>query len=147
MAMGAVGVMTFIGLWILGAPLPFVFATLAGLLEFIPNIGPVIASGLPTLLSVGHEGRFLSGPSLAMAVLGWFLVVQMLESYLLTPLIQRRAVELPPALLIVTQLAAAVLLGPVGVAIAAPLVASGMAVSRELFVVGEPGKEDPQDRA
>ena len=145
-AMAAVGVLITLGLWILGAPLPMVSGLLAALLEFVPNVGPALAAGVPTLLSVSAEGRFLDGPSLAVAVLSWFLIVQMLESYLLTPLIQRRAVELPPALLIVTQISAAVILGPLGVAVAAPLVAAAMAASRELFVVGDPEHEDPRDR-
>lgn len=145
-AMAVVGLTIGLGLWALGAPLPFLGGALAAVLEFVPNVGPVIAAGVPTLLALAAEGRFLSGPSLALAVLILFLIVQMLESYLLTPLIQRRAVELPPALLIVTQLSAALLLGPVGVAIAAPLVAAAMAVTRELFVVGDPAQEDPEDR-
>lgn len=146
-AMAIVGVLIGLGLWALGAPLPLLGGAAAALLEFVPNVGPVVAAGVPTLLALAAEGRFLSGPSLAMAVLLLFLLVQMLESYLLTPLIQRRVVELPPALLIVTQLAAGVLLGPIGVAIAAPLVASAMAVTRELFVVGDPDREHPNDRA
>jgi predicted PurR-regulated permease PerM len=145
-AMAAVGVLITLGLWVLGAPLPLVSGLLAALLEFVPNVGPALAAGIPTLLSISAEGRFVDGPSLAGAVLGWFLIVQMLESYLLTPLIQRKAVELPPALLIVTQISAAVILGPLGVAVAAPLVAAAMAASRELFVVGDPEHEDPKDR-
>jgi len=145
-AMAAVGVLIFLGLWILGAPLPLISGLLAALLEFVPNVGPALAAGVPTLMSVSAEGRFLDGPSLALAVLAWFLIVQTMESYLLTPLIQRKAVELPPALLIVTQISAAVLLGPLGVAVAAPLVAAAMAASRELFVVGDPEHEDPKDR-
>ena len=146
-AMTAVGLLTGVGLWVLGAPLPVVGGTLAALLEFVPNVGPAVAAALPTLLSLGAEGRYVSGPPLAGAVLVWFLIVQSVESYLLTPLIQRRAVELPPALLIFTQLAAALLFGAIGVAIAAPLVAAAMAASRELLVVGDPDREHPKDRA
>jgi predicted PurR-regulated permease PerM len=146
-AMALVGLLIGLGLWVLGAPLPLVSGVLASMLEFVPNVGPTIAAGVPTLLSVSAEGRFLDGPSLAVAVASWFLIVQMLESYLMTPLIQRKAVELPPALLIVSQLAAAVLLGPLGVLIAAPLVAAAMAASRELLVEGDPEREHPKDRS
>ena len=121
-------------------PLAILPALLSLLLAFF-------SAFLPALLSLGAEGRFFSGPSLAVSVLVLFLVVQTLESYLMTPLIQRRAVELPPALLIFTQLAAGLLLGPLGVVIAAPLVASAMAAARELIVVGDPAHEDPKDRA
>lgn len=146
-AMAIVGVLAGTGLWILGAPLPLVLGTLAAVAEFVPNVGPFLAATLPTILSATAEGRFLSGPSLAVAVLVLFIVIQSLESYLITPLIQRRAVELPPALLILTQISAAFTLGAIGVVIAAPLIASIMAAVRELYVVGDPAHEDPQDRA
>ena len=71
-AMACVGLLTGVGLWVLGAPLPLVGGVLAALLEFVPNVGPAIAAGLPTLLSLGAEGRFVSGPALAGAVLIWF---------------------------------------------------------------------------
>src|SRR5690606_13529823 len=110
-AMTLVGTVAGVGLWILGAPLPLVLGVLAGVAEFVPNVGPFVAAVLPTLLSVTAEGRFLDGPSLGVAVLVLFVAIQTAESYLITPMIQQRAVEIPPALLIVTQLAAAVLLG------------------------------------
>jgi predicted PurR-regulated permease PerM len=146
-AMALVGTVAGLGLWILGAPLPMVLGTLAGVAEFVPNVGPFVAAGLPTLLSATAEGRFLSGPSLAVAVLLMFIAIQTLESYVITPMIQQRAVEMPPALLITTQLAAAMLLGPIGVVIAAPLVASVMAALNELVVVGDPANEHPKDRS
>lgn len=146
-AMGIVGLLSGVGLWILGAPLPLVLGSLAAIAEFVPNVGPFLAATLPTILSATAQGRFLSGPSLAVAVLVLFILIQSLESYVITPLIQRRAVELPPALLIVTQISAAFILGAVGVIIAAPLIASIMAAVRELYVVGDPAHEDPQDRA
>ncbi len=146
-AMTLVGTVAGVGLWILGAPLPLVLGVLAGVAEFVPNVGPFVAAVLPTLLSVTAEGRFLDGPSLGVAVLVLFVAIQTAESYLITPMIQQRAVEIPPALLIVTQLAAAVLLGPIGVVIAAPLVASVMAAIKELVVVGDPKREHPKDRA
>ena len=64
-AMAAVGTLTALGLWILGAPLPMVGGVLAAVLEFVPNVGPAVAASVPTLLSFGAECRFFNGPSLA----------------------------------------------------------------------------------
>jgi predicted PurR-regulated permease PerM len=67
-------------------------------------------------------------------VIGIFVVAQSLEGYVLTPIIQQRTVRLPPALTIAAQLVLGVLLGAIGVVIAAPATAAGMVIVRELYV-------------
>ena len=142
-AMALVGILSGVGLWILGVPLPLVCAVWTFLLVFIPNFGPVASGALPVLLALATpDGMFGGGVGLALAVVVLYLGVQAVESYVVTPMIQKKAVELPPALLITTQLILGVLMGLVGVAIAAPLTAALMVASRRLLVVGDPGNPD-----
>ena len=68
------------------------FALLAALLSFIPNVGPVL-SALPAILLA-----LVQGPRLALAVVGLYLAVQFVESYILEPIIDRKTIYLPPAL-------------------------------------------------
>ncbi|MGE6742619.1 AI-2E family transporter [Allorhizobium pseudoryzae] len=128
LSMTAVGVLTALGLWAIGLPLPFLLGLIAALLAFIPNIGPILAC-LPALS--------LALPS-GMAMVVWVLVVyvsvQTLESYLLTPLIQRHEVHLPPALILSVQILLAALFGILGLALATPLTALAIVLVREIYV-------------
>jgi predicted PurR-regulated permease PerM len=118
LAMAIVGVVTYAGLLILDVPLSFVLALLLGLFEFIPYIGPVLGAAPMLLVSAGQ------GLDMLLWVFGLYLVVQLLESYVLTPIIQSRAVSLPPAVVIVSQLVFGALFGVLGLALATPIVAA-----------------------
>ena len=145
-AMALVGTLSGLGLWLLGVPLAFVIAVLTFVLCFVPNFGPIASVVPPALLALTAEGRFIAGgPQLALAVVGLYILIQTLESYVITPIIQKKAVELPPALLIVAQLLLGTLLGIVGLVIAAPLTAAGMAISKRLWIEGDVDHEDPRD--
>ena len=145
-AMLLVGTLSGVGLWILGVPLPLTNAIITSLLTFIPNLGPILSVVPPVLLAFGvSDGWLLSGPSLAVAVLGLYFLIQLAESYVITPLFQKKAVELPPAILITAQLLAGTLIGILGVAVAAPAVAVGMILFRCLWVRGDVEKGDPLD--
>ena len=146
-SMTLIGTLNGLGLWALGIPLPFVLGVFTALLTFIPNFGPIFATLLPMLLAFSVPGRHWHGGQLVLAVIVLHTVVQLFESYLITPMIQKRAVEMPPALLIFAQLVMGSLIGIVGVAVAAPLVAAITAASKELVIVGDTEKEDPKDRA
>ena len=146
-SMTLIGTLNGLGLWALGIPLPFVLGVITALLTFIPNFGPIFATFLPMLLAFSVPGRYWHGGSLVLAVVVLHTIVQLFESYLITPLIQKRAVEMPPALLIFAQLVMGSLIGIVGVAVAAPLVAAITAASKELVIVGDTDKENPKDRA
>ncbi len=128
MAMAAVGVLTGLGLWLIGIPLAFILGLIAGLLAFIPNIGPVLAA-VPGILLAFPEGQ-----STVLMVLGVYVAVQALESYILTPLIQQEKVSMPPALIITAQLLLGVLFGILGLAMATPLAAVGMTLIGALYV-------------
>ncbi|MFN4142107.1 AI-2E family transporter [Aestuariivirga sp.] len=128
MAMAVVGVLTWLGLWLVGMPLAPVLGLLAALLTFIPNIGPIIAAVPAVLLA------FAQGPTTALLVVGVYLVVQTLESYAITPLLQQERVSLPPALTISVQLFMGVLFGILGLALATPLAALGLTLVQKTYV-------------
>lgn len=129
-SMAVVGVLTWAGLTGLGIPLALVLAVLAALLAFIPNIGPILAL-LPALLVAVAQS-----PGTAVAVFLVYVAIQALESYLITPFIQRRAVSMPPALALASQAIMAVLAGGVGVLLASPLMACVMVLVEDLYVEG-----------
>lgn len=135
MAMTVVGVLTWLGLWAIGVPLAPILGLIAALFAFIPNIGPVIAA-VPALLLAIPEGA-----TTALLVVGVYLAVQAFESYLITPLILQERVSLPPALVISVQLLLGVLFGILGLALATPLTALGILLTREIYVADYLAKE------
>lgn len=131
-----IGILTWIGLSILGVPLALTLGLIAGLLSFIPNFGPII-SALPALLLA-----FIASPITAVYVLGLYIGVQLIESNIVTPLIERETVELPPALTIVFQLALAVLVGGLGLVVATPLLAMIMVLVQMVYIQDVLGDKD-----
>lgn len=136
---GVVGISTGIAVWALGVPLPLSLGILAALLTFVPNIGPVL-----TMIPAGLLALTVS-PTIALVVLGIYVGVQFLESYLLTPIVQERAVHVPPSLLLFTQALFGVLFGLLGVVLAAPLLAVGIVLTRELYVEDRLESEAEED--
>ena len=131
-----IGILTWIGLSILGVPLALALGLIAGLLSFIPNFGPIL-SALPALLLA-----FIDSPITAVYVLGLYVGVQLVESNIVTPLIERETVELPPALTIVFQLALAVLVGGLGLVLATPLLAVIMVLVQMVYIQDLLGDKD-----
>ncbi|WP_294641758.1 AI-2E family transporter [uncultured Aureimonas sp.] len=127
-SMSVVGVLTGLGLWALGVPLAPLLAVLAALLTFIPNIGPVLAALPAVLLGLS------SGPGTALWVIGLYVAVQTIESYLITPQVQQESVSLPPALTISVQLLFGVLFGILGLGLATPLAAVALRLGRMFYV-------------
>lgn len=126
--MVVIGIVTAIGLKLIGVPMWLFLGLLAALFNFIPNFGPLI-SGVPAFLLALAES-----PTKALWVVALYIFAQSLEGYVLTPLVQRRAVELPPALLILFQVLAGLLLGALGVVLAAPLLAVIVVAVKMLYV-------------
>ena len=126
-SMTIVGMMTYAGLWWLDVPLALTFALLAFALAFIPNFGPIL-SVIPPALIV-----FADDPRRSVEVIVLYIVIQTIESYAITPLIQRKAVAMPPALTITAQVVLGVLVGGIGVAVATPLTAAVLTVASTLF--------------
>ncbi|MEM8503684.1 MAG: AI-2E family transporter [Cyanobacteria bacterium P01_D01_bin.1] len=108
-------VLSFSGLAIIGVPLPIGNAFLAGLLTFIPNIGPVLSVIPPAILGL------LDAPWKGVAVIGLYILIQQVESNLLTPMVMKRQVSLLPAIALTSQLVCGVLFGFLGLFLALPL--------------------------
>ena len=130
-----IGVLTWVGLSIIGVPLALTLGLIAGLLSFIPNFGPIL-SAVPAILLA-----FIDSPTSALYVLALFVGVQLIESNLVTPMIERQTVELPPVLTIVSQLALAVLFGAVGLILATPILAVVMVLVQTLYIQDVLGDE------
>jgi predicted PurR-regulated permease PerM len=146
--MTIVGVITWAGLALIGVPLALTLGLLAGLLNFVPYVGPIV-SAIPAVLLALLDGSRTAG-WVALLYLG----VQLLEGYLLTPLIDQRTVRTPPALLLTSQVIAGVTLGALGVVLAAPLLAVALVTVKLLYVedvlgddVEVPGEPPPAARA
>ncbi len=122
-----IGVVTWIGLSILGVPLALTLGLIAGLLSFIPNFGPII-SAIPAILLA-----FIDSPISALWVLGLYVGVQLVESNVVTPIIERETVELAPALTIVFQIALGTLIGGLGLVMATPLLAVLVVVVKMVY--------------
>jgi len=135
-SMTAIGLIVFVGLWLLGIPLAGTLGTIAALLTFIPNVGP-IASALPaTLIAFGIS------PIKGFLTVGVFCLAHFIEGNLVTPLADRGIVKLPPFLTLSLQLLLAPLAGVLGVALAAPILAATLGVVRVLI----PEKTVPSSR-
>jgi predicted PurR-regulated permease PerM len=123
-----IGVLTWIGLSIIGVPLALTLGLIAGLFSFVPNFGPIL-SAVPAILLA-----FIDSPTKALYVLILFVAVQLIESNLVTPLIERRTVELPPVLTIFAQLALTILVGAVGLILATPILAVVMVLVQTIYI-------------
>ena len=123
-----VGVATTAGLMMLDVPLALILGIIAGLLDFIPYLGPIMA-GIPAVLLA-----LSISPDLALYTALLFLGVQLVEGYVLQPMIEAKAVDLPPALVIVMQLVFGTLFGFAGVALATPLAAALAVLVKMLYI-------------
>lgn len=141
-----IGITTTVSLWLLGIPLALTLGIMAGILELIPYLGAWIAAVPAAMIALLH------GPHYVLLVGGLYLFLHILEGYVLLPLIQRRAVKLPPALTLVGQILLGRLLGMLGLFVAAPLTVVGVVLAKMLYVEdtlgdesvdvpGEPGNE------
>ena len=115
--MAAVFVVTWVGLAIIGIQSSFILGIQAGLLAFIPTVGALVAGLIVVLASLA------SGWIAAASAFALFLGVHALESYILTPIVQRQALDIPPATLFGFQILLGVVFGIWGISLALPLLA------------------------
>jgi predicted PurR-regulated permease PerM len=115
--MTAVFVVTWIGLEIIGIESSFILGIQAGLLAFIPTVGALVGGLIVVLASLA------SGWVAAASAFVLFLGIHVMESYLLTPMVQRQALEIPPATLFAFQILLGVVFGIWGITLALPLIA------------------------
>ncbi|MDQ4080124.1 MAG: AI-2E family transporter [Gemmatimonadota bacterium] len=143
-AMFTIGTITTIILLLLDVKAAFALGAIAGLLEFVPTIGPLL-SAIPAV-AMG----FLDSPDKALAVAIAYGAIQFLENHLLIPLLMKGGVNLPPALTIVAQALMALLFGFLGLMVAVPLLAAILVPVKMLYVEGVVGDDVdvlPEDKA
>jgi predicted PurR-regulated permease PerM len=129
-----VGTGTAVGLWLLGIPAAIALGVIAGILEFIPIVGPILAA-IPAIFVA-----LTVSPMTAVWVTVFYLVIQQLESNVLTPVVMRGAVRLPPALTVFFQTLMAVIFGFLGLLLAVPILAVVMVMVKTLYVEPMEGK-------
>ena len=134
-SMVTIGSLVAVGLWTLQIPLAGTLGIIAGLLTFIPNLGPVISFIPAGLLA------FAISPTKGVLTLLLFCTAHLLEGNVVTPLLERKIVTLPPALTLAVQLLLASVTGAIGVALAAPLTAVALGIL-QVFL---PSESQPLD--
>ncbi len=127
-SMALIGILTYIGLSLIGVPLSFALGLLTALFSFMPYLGPILAL-VPIVLVA-----LLQSPMLALYALLLYGVIQFAESYLITPLIAERAASIPPAYLIIVQVLGGVLAGAIGVLLSEPLVVVVAVIVQMLYI-------------
>jgi len=110
-----IGIMSFIGLTLLGVPYAFVLAVIAGVLELVPYIGPVLSS-IPAILIA-----FSISPALALFTLALYFLIQQFENYVIVPKVMERSVNLHPIVIIVVVIIGGKLDGIAGAILAVPV--------------------------
>ena len=145
--MTVVGTLVGFGLWMLGVPSALALGLVAGLLDFVPFVGPIAAAIPALLIAFNIDGQ------LALWTLGLYVIVQQVEGNLVYPLVQRYAVGIPPALILFAIVAAGVLFGIPGVLLGAPLTVVGYVLVKRLYVrealhtaTDVPGEEKPRPK-
>jgi predicted PurR-regulated permease PerM len=140
-----VGASTMIGLSLLGVPMAFTLGLLAGILTFIPYLGPILAA-IPTGLVA-----LLEGPRLALYAVLLYLAVETFEANVIFPLATQGVVHLPPAYTVIIQIAGGALAGLPGIIVATPLAVAAAVAVQMLYIedtLGEPvevlGGEDQE---
>ena len=126
--MVTIGVLVALGLWAIGVPYALALGLFAGLVEFIPYLGPILSAGTAILVALGTD------PKLALWTVGLFVLVQQGENNILQPLIQKSQVEIPPVLLIVVLFGMGLLFGVPGVLVATPLLAVVIVIVKRVYV-------------
>ncbi|HVF82979.1 MAG TPA: AI-2E family transporter [Sphingomicrobium sp.] len=127
-AMVLIGLLTGVGLWILGVPSALALGLIAGLLEFIPFVGPILAAIPAILIALAID------PQLALWTVLLYVLIQNIEGYAVQPIIQSWAVDVPGAVLLFALLACGALFGPLGIVFAAPLTVVVYVLVKRLYV-------------
>lgn len=127
-AMLLIAILSFIGLRIIGIPMSLALAFFAGLLNFVPNFGPIIAM-IPAVL-IG----FTESTNAALLVALLYIAIQAIESNIVTPTIQNVMIKIPPALIIISQVFFGALTGGLGILLATPLLVVIIVLVDELYV-------------
>lgn len=123
-----VGIGTGFGLWLVGVPAAWAIGLVAGLAEFVPYLG-IIVAGIPAVVL-----GFGQGTDTGLWTLGVLIAVQQIQGNLVMPLLQNKMVDLPPAVTIFGIIAAGILFGAAGVLLATPLTIVVLVLVRRLYL-------------
>lgn len=134
-AMAVICVVTTLGLWALDIKAALALGIIAGLLEFIPLVGPLL-SAIPAV-AMG----FLDSPQKALMVILLYVVIQQMENHILIPIVMKEGVDLPPVLTIIGLSMMAVVFGFLGMLVAVPLLAAILVAVKILYVQGVVGDD------
>ncbi|MFD2647858.1 AI-2E family transporter [Devosia albogilva] len=129
-----IGTLIFLLLTALDVPNAGLLGVLSGLLNFVPFLGPII-SAVPVMLTLAAEDM----TTLLLGAAG-LLLIQNLEGYILTPMLQQRIIHLPPAWSLAVMAVMGALFGPLGIALATPIFAVARTLTNELYI--DPREED-----
>ncbi|MEM9264340.1 MAG: AI-2E family transporter [Cyanobacteria bacterium P01_F01_bin.13] len=121
--------LSFIGLWLLGIKLVLAHALIAGVLNFIPNVGPSLSVIFPATVALLSPEPWKIVP-----VIVWYAIIQQIESYWLTPTVMARQISLPPAFTLIAQICFATIFGFLGLVLALPLAVVAKIWLQELLV-------------
>ncbi len=127
-SMLTIGVLVTLALWLLGVPMALALGLIAGVLEFIPILGPWLAAVPALLVALTTGGMTVVWVALA------YLLIQQIESYAVTPLAERWAVSLPPALTVAAAVAFGLLFGFIGLLFATPIAVAAIVIIRMVYV-------------
>ncbi|MCW5712989.1 MAG: AI-2E family transporter [Bauldia sp.] len=128
LTMLVVGTLVGFGTWAIGLPSPLALGLIAGLTEFVPIIGPFAGAVPAVLVAFGIDGSTLAWTVVL------YILVQQAEANLITPLLQRRIVSIPPVVLLFSFVALGVTFGATGILVAAPLTIALYILVREFYV-------------
>jgi predicted PurR-regulated permease PerM len=126
--MTVLGIVSAVGLLIIGVPLAVTLGLFTGIMIFIPFVGAVIAFIVTVLVAVSSDASKI--PLVAVI----FIIIHILEGYILTPLVQKRAVHLPPALTILSQVLMTTLFGFMGLVLATPIAAGALVLVKRIYL-------------
>lgn len=126
MSMTTVGVLTAMGLWLIGMPLYIALGIVAALCSFVPYLGPIVSAVPAVLIGLAQS------PTMGLYVLVLYVAIQTAESYVITPQFLQRAINMPPAAVLIVQLLFGVFFGIIGVAFASPISAAILTVIKKI---------------
>lgn len=135
-SMSIIGVATTLALWAIGMPGFVALGVLAGLLQFIPNVGPIISAVPAVLLAL------VVAPSKVVWVIVLYAGIQLIETNVITPLIMKKAVHVPPALSILFQTLMAIVFGFLGLLLAVPILAATLVLINRLDIQADTRRRD-----
>ncbi|QQO23416.1 AI-2E family transporter [Bradyrhizobium diazoefficiens] len=123
-----IGLLSTLAVWLIGLPSPFALGAIAGITEFVPYLGPILAA-IPAILVAVNQGFYP-----VIWTLGAYIAIHQIEGNVIAPIIQRRMVLVPPATLLLSIVAISLLFGSAAIVFAAPMMVIAFVAVKKLYV-------------